>query len=209
MINEYNILISSVGGQGGITLARVLSITALSQGLKVRVGETLGMAQRGGSVQSHVRFGENVYGPFIPYGKSDILLSLEPSEALRSTQYIGKKTKIIMNIVPILPMSVLLKEVIFPETDDIVERLSGIVSAIYAIDAVELAKNAGPVECMNMVILGAYMSLGEPILTISAVKESIARTVPSRFIKPNIKALDMGMHKMKELMKRRKQKSEI
>ena len=198
MIKEYNILISSVGGQGGITLARVISRAALSRGLNVRVGETLGMAQRGGSVQSHVRLGENIYGPLIPEGGSDVLFSLEPAETLRVAKYIGKKTTIIMNTVPYLPISVILKEATYPKIEQIEVTLNKLGCSVYLIDAMELAKKSGSPRSMNIVMLGAYMAMEETILTIDTIKEVMATSLPSQYLKQNIMALKMGMKEMKE-----------
>ena len=200
MIREYNILISSVGGQGGITLARIISKAALSQGLEVRVGETLGMAQRGGSVQSHVRLGEDVYGPLIPDGRSDVVLSLEPAEALRVSRYVGKRTTIITNTSPYLPISVLLKETTYPKIEQITSILHRLGGRVYSIDAMELAKKAGSSRSLNIVVLGAYMSLGEPVLTPDAIKEAMASSLPGRYLGQNIRALKLGMDKMKELI---------
>ena len=198
MIKEYNILISSVGGQGGITLARVISRAALSRGLNVRVGETLGMAQRGGSVQSHVRLGENIYGPLITEGGSDVLFSLEPAETLRVAKYIGKKTTIIMNTVPYLPISVILKEATYPKIEQIEVTLNKLGCSVYLIDAMELAKKSGSPRSMNIVMLGAYMAMEETILTIDTIKEVMATSLPSQYLKQNIMALKMGMKEMKE-----------
>src|SRR5512136_2621720 len=101
---EHNILITSVGGQGGITLARIIAHAALKQGLDVIVGETLGMAQRGGSVQSHIRVGEGAHGSLIPRGRCNFLLSLEPSEAVRVPEYLGPSTKVILSTTPVYPI---------------------------------------------------------------------------------------------------------
>jgi len=201
MIEEHNILISSVGGQGGVTLARILSTAALSQGLKVRVGETLGMAQRGGSVESHVRFGESIHSPLIPMGRSDVLLSLEPAEALRAVRHVGARTKVIMNTAPSLPISVILGEATYPKIDEVVGKLRRIAGAVYSFDAVETARKAGAAEGMNIVVLGAYISLIEQVLTLPAVKEAISKTLPARYIQLNMKAFHAGMDKMKELLK--------
>jgi len=200
MIREHNILISSVGGQGGITLARIISNAALSQGLNVRVGETLGMAQRGGSVQSHVRIGEDVYGPLIPKGRSDVLLSLEPAEALRVARYIGRETTIIMNTAPYLPISVVLKEASYPETEQIVSTLNKICGKVYPLDAMELARKAGSSRSLNIVMLGAYMASGEQILALEAIKDAMAASLPCRYLEQNLRALEMGMDKMKEAL---------
>jgi indolepyruvate ferredoxin oxidoreductase beta subunit len=199
MIREYNVLISSVGGQGGITLARILSNAGMNLGLKVLVGETLGMAQRGGSVQSHVRFGEDVYGPLIPEGRTHVLLSLEPAEALRVAKYIGKKTTIILNTSPTLPLSVMLNEATYPNPDLITSILEKLGDRVYPINATELAKKAGSSRSLNIVIMGAYMSLGEPVLTLEAVREAIATSLPSRYLEQNNRALKIGLEKMREL----------
>jgi len=200
MIKEYNILISSVGGQGGVTLARIISEAAVSQGLRVRVGETLGMAQRGGSVQSHVRLGENVYGPLIPRGRSDVLLSLEPAEALRVVKYIGRRTTVIMNTFPMLPISVMLKEATYPRIEDITRRLTEIGGKTYTIDATELAKEAGAPESLNIVMLGCYMALGEQVLRLGVVMDAISSNMRGRNLEGNLRAFEMGMSKMKELI---------
>ncbi|MDH5441780.1 MAG: indolepyruvate ferredoxin oxidoreductase subunit beta [Candidatus Bathyarchaeota archaeon] len=198
MIEEYNVLIASVGGQGGITLARILSNAALSQGLNVRVGETLGMAQRGGSVQSHVRFGGDVHGPLIPERGSDVLLSLEPAEALRVAKYIGKKTTVIMNTHPVLPTSVLLNETTYPEIDQILSILRKIGGSVHPLNALELAKKAGFSRSLNIVMLGAYVALGNQILTLDAIKEAMVASLPSRYMEQNMRALEMGIVKMRE-----------
>lgn len=199
MIREYNVLISSVGGQGGVTLARVLSRAAFSEGVKVRVGETLGMAQRGGSVQSHVRFGEDVYGPFIPRGRSDVVLSLEPAETLRVAEYIGKRTKVVMNTSPSLPVSVLLKEATYPEIDRILTILERLGDRVYYFDAMELAREAGSRRSLNIVMLGAYATLGGSVPTLEAINEAMASSLPSRYLEQNKRALKLGVEKMKEL----------
>ena len=200
MIEEHNILIASVGGKGGITLSRIISRAALIQGLRARVGETLGMAQRGGSVQSHVRLGESVRGPLIPERESDVLISMEPAEALRVARYIGKRTTIIMNTAPHLPISVVLEEAEYPDIEEIRNILKKLGKRVVSFDAMGLAEEAGSPRSLNIVLLGAYMSLEEPVLTLEAVKEAMATSMPSRFLKQNTKALEMGMEKMNELI---------
>lgn len=198
MIEEYNLLIASVGGQGGITLARIISNAALNQGLNVRVGETLGMAQRGGSVQSHVRFGEDVHGPLIPERGSNVLLSLEPAEALRVAKYIGRKTTVIMNTHPVLPPSVLLNETTYPEIDQILSILRKIGGSVHALNALDLAKKAGFSRSLNIVMLGAYVTLGGQILSLESIKKTMASFLPSRYMEQNVRALEMGIEKMRE-----------
>jgi len=193
-----NILISSVGGQGGITLARALSTAAMGMGLNVRVGESLGMAQRGGSVMSHVRLGDDVHGALIPEGKADVVLSLEPAETLRVVKYLSGDTKVIMNSSPVLPISVLLNETSYPEIGDIEELLRKVAGKVYTIGALDLAVKAGTSRSLNVVMLGAYMALCEPVLSIEAVKEALKETLPSRYLEMNMRAFEMGMEEMRK-----------
>jgi indolepyruvate ferredoxin oxidoreductase beta subunit len=200
MMMEYNILVSSVGGQGGITLARVLSHAAMSMGLNVRVGETLGMAQRGGSVQSHVRLGDAVHGSLIPEGKSDVLISLEPAETLRVVKYVGGGTTVIMNSRPVLPVSVLLSESDYPEVEEIEKLLGKFASKVLTMDALNLAVEAGTSRSLNVVMLGAYMALGEPVLSLDAIKGALKKVVPASYIEQNTLAFEMGMEEMKRIL---------
>lgn len=200
MVKEYNILISSVGGQGGVTLARILSGAALSQGLRVRVGETLGMAQRGGSVQSHIRIGEDVHGPLIPEMRSDVLLSLEPAEALTVARYIGKKTTMLLNTEPILPISVVLGEETYPSIDQVESILKNLGGSLYSFNALELAKKAGSSRSLNIIMLGAYMALGESILTLDSISKAMSASLPIRYLEQNSRALKIGMDEMKKLI---------
>ena len=197
-MTAYNILISSVGGQGGITLARALSTAAMGMGLNVRVGESLGMAQRGGSVRSHVRLGDAVHGALIPEGKADVVLSLEPAEALRVVKYLSGDTTVIVNSSPVLPISVLLNETSYPEIGEIEALLRKVAGKVYTIPALDLAVKAGTSRSLNMVMLGAYMALCEPVLSIEAVKEALKETLPPRYLEMNMRAFEMGMEEMRK-----------
>jgi indolepyruvate ferredoxin oxidoreductase beta subunit len=198
MVDAYNILISSVGGQGGITLARVLSTAAMGMGLNVRVGESLGMAQRGGSVRSHVRLGDAVHGALIPEGRADVVLSLEPAEALRVVKYLSEDTTVIMNSSPVLPISVLLNEASYPEIGDIEVLLRKVAGRIYTIDALDLAVNAGTSRSLNVVMLGAYMVLDGSVLSMEVVKKALKETLPPRYLEMNMRAFEMGMDEMRK-----------
>jgi indolepyruvate ferredoxin oxidoreductase beta subunit len=198
-MTAYNILISSVGGQGGITLARALSTAAMGMGLNVRVGESLGMAQRGGSVRSHVRLGlgDAVQGALIPEGKADVVLSLEPAEALRVVKYLSGDTTVIMNSSPVLPISVLLNETSYPEIADIEGLLRKVAGKVYTIPALDLAFKAGTSRSLNVVMLGAYMALGESVLSMDAIKAALKETLPPRYLEMNMRAFEMGMEEMR------------
>jgi len=197
---EHNILISSVGGQGGVALARVLADAAMDQGLSVRVGETLGMAQRGGSVQSHVRIGENIHGSLMPLGGCDVLLSLEPSESLRAPEYLGSKTRAILNTAPVYPIPVLLKEATYPAFAKVASALEGLGCRVYGIDAHELALRANAPSSLNIVILGAYAALGEGVLTAESLRKAVVDFLSKRFLEANIRAFEEGYRAMEKLL---------
>ena len=91
MIEEFNILIGGVGGQGILLVSRILAAAAKESGLKVISGETHGLAQRMGSISVHLRFGAEVYGPLVPWGRADLILGLEPVETLRHVEYLSKE----------------------------------------------------------------------------------------------------------------------
>jgi indolepyruvate ferredoxin oxidoreductase, beta subunit len=188
----HNILLTSVGGQGGVTLARVLACTAVNQGLDVRVGETLGMAQRGGSVQSHVRIGEGVQGCLIPCGQCDVLLSLEPSEAIRAPEYLGKKTKVILNTSPVYSIPVMLKEAKYPDLIEITRILEKICEKVYCLNANSLSLEVEAPTSLNMVILGAYAALNIGVVTTEFLRKAISEALSNRYLEANLRAFDKG-----------------
>lgn len=195
----HNILITSVGGQGGITLARVIAHAALGQGLNVRVGETLGMAQRGGSVQSHVRIGEGVHGSLIPRGRCDVLLSLEPSEAVRVPEYLGPGARVILSTTPVYPIPVMLKEAKYPELPQIVSALEKIGCRVYSLDARGLALEADAPASVNMVTLGAYAALGG-VLNPDSLRRSLGEALSRRFLEANTRAFERGYVELKKII---------
>ena len=200
LIGEHNILVSSVGGQGGVTLTRVLSTAAFSQGMNVVVGETLGMAQRGGSVTSHVRVGPRVHGPMIPRGGCDVLLSLEPAEALRVAHYLGRRTRAMVNTALSPPAFALLGDARYPEAEEVIGVLKRIAGVVYPIDATGLASEAGSTRSMNMVVLGAYAALEESVLSPTSLEEAMVASLPPRFLEQNKKAFYLGSEAMRKLI---------
>ncbi len=194
---EYNILICGVGGQGTILAAYVLGNTALKEGYKVRLGEIHGMAQRGGSVISHVRMGDDVYGSVIPQGKADIIIAFEPLEALINLSYLKKDGKILLNTEILNPVSVSLGECDYPPIDEILFNLSE-KGKVYHFNATEVAKNLGNTITMNMVMIGALSLLDIPIKN-----ETLLETITSVLAKKseiNLKAFEAGRKKMEILL---------
>jgi indolepyruvate ferredoxin oxidoreductase, beta subunit len=197
---EHNILITSVGGQGGITLARVLAYAAMRQSINVVVGETLGMAQRGGSVESHVRIGEEAHSQLIPRGGCNVLLSLEPSESVRASKYLSPETQVILSTTPVYPIPVMLKEASYPELQKITSALNRIGCKTYAIDAAALAIDAEAPTSLNVVILGAYAALDTAVLNPDSLKWALGEALSKKSLDANIRAFDKGYEAMKKLM---------
>jgi len=198
MVREFNLLISAVGGQGGLTLSRVIASAAVKMGLKVRVGETLGMSQRGGAVVSFVRMGEDVYSPLIPVGEADILIGMEPIEALRAAKYVGSKTVTIVNTRPIKPVPVNLGLEEYPSVGKVIELLREISGVVIDFDAYEVARNAGSSRVVNSVMLGTLTALKILPIPRETVLETLLENVPKGTEEINEIAFELGESKIKE-----------
>src|ERR1017187_7714956 len=151
-LKELNIIIAGVGGQGVVLMSEILGNAAVRDGLKVRGSEVLGMAQRGGSVFSNIRFGEDVYGPMTTEGKCDLLVALEPSEALRNIQYLNRSSIVVMNLRKVVPATVSMGKSSYPEIDRIKAEFQSVAARVITLDAVELAEKAGNRQAVTVVM---------------------------------------------------------
>ncbi len=158
-MDEFNIVIASVGGQGGLTLSRVIGQAALLKGYHVRIGETLGMSQRGGIVQSYVRIGERVESPLIEEGKADTILGLEPVETLRAARtYANKNTLVIVNTEPIHTITTITGREKYPPLLDVLDELRSISDNVVVVNATGYARDKGLPYSTNIVILAVFAS---------------------------------------------------
>ena len=192
MVNDFNILITGVGGQGVILMSELLGKSAVKDGLKVRGSEILGMAVRGGSVTSVIRLGENVYGPLIPIGSCDVLIGMEPSEALRNITYLSKSSVVIINIAVTIPFTVAIGESKYPSLEEIVSNLSDVSANVIKLDAAQLAQEAGNLLTTNIVMLGALFGTNKLPINLETIKEAISIYFPAKTAPMNIKAFDLG-----------------
>ncbi len=151
-MNKTDILIAGVGGQGTILTGRVIAALALSEGLDVKTAETHGMAQRGGSVITHVRIGEKVYSPLIPQGDGDILLSFEKMEALRWLPYLASTGTVIVNTQELEPLPVLTGQAEY--TEGILEAIESNVARLIAVDALSIDPVSRNPKMVNTFLLG-------------------------------------------------------
>ena len=182
-----NIMIVGVGGQGTLLTSRILGGLALSAGYDVKISEVHGMAQRGGSVVTYVRYGENVAEPIVEEGCADVLIAFERLEAARYAHFLKKDGVIIVNDQRIDPMPVITGAAEYPE--GIIEDLSSKYK-VFAIDAMSKAKEIGNTRTFNVIVLG--MAAKHMDYTVSQWEEVIRNTVPPKTVDINLKAFYAG-----------------
>lgn len=191
---KLDLLITGVGGQGAILASDIIGKAAVTAGISIRAAETHGMAQRGGSVVNHIRVG-NDYGSMIPKKGADLLLALEPMEAVRYLDFLKDGGVVIVNTQPIIPVTVTSGLTKYPEVPDILEFLSE-KYIVKAFNADELAYEAGSRLAMNVVMVGAvsgYLPIPKEIIL-----ESVKALVPQKTIEVNLRAFEAGRQKVEE-----------
>ncbi len=184
-----NIILTGVGGQGILLASEVISEAAVKAGYDVKKSEIHGMAQRGGSVNSHVRFGDKVYSPLVMKGDCDLLLAFEKLEALRMADFVSKNGSIIVNDQRINPSTVITGAGIYPE--NIEETLKANFESVIFINALKIAEMAGNPRTANVALLGAASRLLD--IPEEIWRETITERVPERAIAVNLKAFQMGL----------------
>lgn len=186
-MSSFDVLIVGIGGQGTILASNVIGEACLVEGIAVRGVETHGMAQRGGSVESHVRIG-GVHGPLIPPGGADLMIALDLLEGVRYLHYLKKGGTIVANDQTVVPTPVYTQKLPMPAREELLGSLGE--KGLFLIDAAALAAEAGNPIVQNVVMLGAasrYLPLKE-----SSLKEAVARSVPAKTLDLNLKAFDLG-----------------
>jgi indolepyruvate ferredoxin oxidoreductase beta subunit len=189
MSDVKNILFVGVGGQGTILASKLLSEGLMKYGYDVKMSEVHGMAQRGGSVTTQVRFGEKVYSPLIEKGTADVIVAFEKSEAARYVSYLKEGGYLVVNDYEIHPVTVLIGKDKYPE--NVNERLKEAVQNTIIVNAAEIAEGLGNIKAQNVVLLGALIKA----LKLSNINwdEAIENTVPAKAVELNKKALALGM----------------
>lgn len=188
-----NVLMAGVGGQGIILASEVLSKAAAAAGLDVKKSDVHGMAQRGGSVTSHVRFGEKVYSPLIPDGEADILMASEALEGLRMLPFLKAGGRVAVNTQRIFPPTVARGEQPYPE--GIVETIRQKDPKAIAIDCLSIAKEAGNAKTATVVLLGALSTIID--FPEQAWLDLLVAEVPKKAVDVNLKAFKLGREKAK------------
>lgn len=187
-MNKGNILFCGVGGQGIILASEITAMALINAGFDVKKSEVHGMAQRGGAVVAHMRYGDKVYSPLVEPGTADVEIAFELLESLRYLNYLNGKSRVIVNTQKILPLSVATGVEEYPS--DVIGELRKRVALVYPIDAFELAQSAGEIKATNMVLVGA-LSRFLPVSENDFLKV-IEKRVPKRFVDVNVKAFIKG-----------------
>ncbi len=184
-----SVLFAGVGGQGILKASDIICEVLIAAGYDVKKSEVHGMAQRGGCVTSHVRYGSKVYSPLEKSGNVDILVSFEKMESLRYLQYLRKDSSIIVNSEKIYPPAVNIGASPYPS--DIIKNIKSRFALVCEVDAADLAKKAGSVKTSNIVLLGALSKLMNIDRRIWV--KIIENSFPEKLVKMNIDAFQMGI----------------
>ena len=186
---KKDILICGVGGQGTVLASKLIAAAAMAEGHIVHSAETIGMAQRGGSVTSHVRIGE-AYSPLIPNGKCDMIISFEPSEAVRNLSYLKQDGLVIVNVDPVKPTTESLHETGYDGTN-MIEYLQK-KCRVLAVDGQQLCAEFGSSKYLNVILLGVAAGSGVLDISKEAIQKEIRVRVPSKFVENNRLAFEKG-----------------
>lgn len=189
---KQDVLMVGVGGQGIILASDILGDVALDIGMDVKKTDTLGMAQRGGSVTSHLRIGQKVWSPLINTREADILLAFEKLEAARWVSYLRPGGAVIINNLAIPPLSITLGTQVYPEDEAILGSFRRVTQAVYLINGTEQAAALGDVRTLNIFMLG-YLSRFLPLkITDEQWQKGMARHLPAKILDLNKHAFEAG-----------------
>ncbi len=183
-----SIMIVGVGGQGSLLASRIIGNVLLSQNYDVKVSEVHGMSQRGGSVVTYVKYGDEVCSPVVNKGEADIIISFEQLEAARWLPYLKKEGHLVTSTQQIDPMPVITGVAQYPE--NIIDKIKGLGVDVIAVDALALAEQAGTSKASNVVLMGVVsqkMGFDE-----SVWMQALEQCVPPKFLELNKKAFALG-----------------
>ncbi len=193
--DPYNVIITGVGGQGNVMASRIVGNMLSRKGLSVTIGETFGASQRGGSVMSHLRISTgSSWSPQIPNGKCHLIISLEPTEAMRVLATYGNpNVKVLCNTRPIHAIGVISGEQQYPDLDEITSWVAELSEASWFLDATAKAMELGNPILGNIMMIGAAAGIGALPLDRKDFEAAISETLTVDKQELNLKAYDMGV----------------
>lgn len=187
-MSSTNIMIVGVGGQGTLLASRILGHALVAQGYDVKVSEVHGMSQRGGSVVTYVKYGDRVDSPVVELGEADVILAFERLEAARALPYLRKNGALLVNDREIDPMPVITGAAQYPE--GILDAIRAAGAKVFAVDAMELAIQAGSPKAVNVVLLGLLSR--QLAFDESVWQQAMDEVVPPKFLELNRRAFALG-----------------
>jgi len=189
-MKTINILVAGVGGQGTLLASDILTEVGMRAGYDTKKSDVLGLAVRGGSVLSHVRWGERIASPVVSAGGMDFLVAFEPLEAMRGVGYLHSRSVVVCNTQPLPPVSVSSGEDSYPSPETIESALADASGGVHLVDATSEALRVGSTKVTNIVLLGAFSTL-LPV-DRETWEDVILGRVPERFIELNQAAFAAG-----------------
>ncbi len=183
-----SVLLCGVGGQGTILASKLIAAAAMNKGLPVLTAETIGMAQRGGSVVSHLRMGEGNYSPLIGKGKADIIIAFEPAEAVRMLPFLKEGGSVVVSSRPVIPVTAALGASTY-NGQEMITYLKSKISHLTVVDSDKAFRELHSSKVLNMVLLGAALRTGELNLTEDDIITAMKQKLPEKLHELNIKAL--------------------
>ncbi len=186
-----NIILCGVGGQGTVLASRLISSAAMARNIPVLSAETIGMAQRGGSVFSHVRMSteEKLYSPMIARGEADLILGFEPGEAVRMLPFLKPDGQMVVSSRSVMPVTAALADTGY-RAETMLEYLSSRVSRLTVVDAEKALREVGSPKVLNLILLGAALHCDALGLNVSDLRDAVRRLIPVKFHELNFRALD-------------------
>ena len=186
-----NIILCGVGGQGTVLASRLISAAAMARDIPVLSAETIGMAQRGGSVFSHVRMStdEVLYSPMIAKGEADLIIAFEPGEAVRQLPFLKPDGRMVVSSRPVMPVTAALSDTGY-RAETMLDYLSSRVSRLTVVDAEQALQDVGSPKVLNLILLGAALRCGALGLEAVDLKEAIRRNIKEKFHALNFRALE-------------------
>lgn len=190
----FNVVVCGVGGQGNILISRLIGRILTDQGYTVSIGETFGAAQRGGSVFSCLRVSKNrLYGPIIPDGQANVIISLEPMEALRQLKTLGNPgVMVLTNTKTVNPVQVTIGEQTYPEFDRLKSSITNLSKRAWFVPATDIAMALGAPIIANIVMLGALVGSGAMEISLKEAEAEVTATIPKSKHDINLRALKKG-----------------
>ncbi|MGM0770982.1 MAG: indolepyruvate oxidoreductase subunit beta [Halobacteriota archaeon] len=194
---KFDILIAGVGGQGVVLASRLLATAAIDAGYHVATAETIGMAQREGSVTSHIRIGDEVCGSLIPTGNADLIIGLEPAEAARNIHFLSKDGSIVVNEHAVIPSASGNNSEYIPE--QIIGFLKDSCQETITMDFTQLAKDAGNYRAANVAMLAAAAGADQLPFTSDELWNVLKKMVPEKYREVNRRAFDISLEMVSDI----------